>query len=103
MTKQQRIAFYLDYIGRPFEPLVIQPRAKQSDGRRWSEYKQTINYMRSSLWRHLNGRTINGKNPRWDSPHCRHYLEKGIELRVTREELDNFIALRWRAIQELRA
>lgn len=31
-------------------------------------------------------RTVNGNNPDWDNPACARYLDRGIELRMTRDE-----------------
>ena len=58
----------------------------------------------SKLWGALNRRTINGLHPRWQDEHCRlTYLEAGIRLELTREQLYQFVLDNWKLIQDILA
>ena len=46
----------------------------------------TVEYFKSVTWNCLNTRTINGSRPQWNKPNCYHYLKKGTELRLSKNE-----------------
>jgi hypothetical protein len=64
-------------------------------------YRRTQTGFTYDLWHRLNKRTINGTKPDWGSEPCRRYLEKGIELRLTREELALFVEQNWLKIKAI--
>jgi AraC-like DNA-binding protein len=46
----------------------------------------TVEYFIEVTWTSLNQRTINGKNPRHNCRKAKYYLDRKIELRMTRKE-----------------
>jgi tRNA(Ile2) C34 agmatinyltransferase TiaS len=66
------------------------------------QYETSIAGLTTRLWNNLNQRTINGKTPRL-SRNTESYLKKGIELRITRDELNQFVKDNWDTIQTLRS
>lgn len=57
----------------------------------------------TSTWKNINGRTINGSSPKWKDRNCRHYLDKGIRLEMTRDEFSAFVASHWDEVLDIRA
>jgi len=57
----------------------------------------------TSLWHALNTRTINGSCPQWNNKGNRAYLKAGVELRLTRQQLCDFVTEKWDTIQAIRA
>ena len=77
---------------------------KEHDNTRSSEYhrthKHTIDGFTRRVWNSLRSRTINGR-PNWSNPADRWYLERGIRLEITRDELKVFIAANGASIQAI--
>jgi hypothetical protein len=49
---------------------------------------KTVSRFATKLWDRLQTRTVNGGRPQWNDPKTvRNYLGKGIELRISRQEL----------------
>lgn len=60
---------------------------KYEESQRQKEYRRTFSGWFVRLWNNINQRTIGGKHPDWKSQGNKRYLEKGIRLEVTREQL----------------
>lgn len=63
-------------------------------------YGRTIDGFTTRVWDNLNSRTINGIHP-WSCKNCRTYLNRGIRLEITREELKAAVAASWSLIQAI--
>jgi hypothetical protein len=66
-------------------------------------HRQTLTGYASALWASLNGRTINGGHPQWQSEFAGCYLRRGVCLAITRVELFATVAAWWERIREMRA
>jgi hypothetical protein len=65
--------------------------------------KDTRAWRINRWWAALNDRTVNGSHPRRDSQFAAHYLDRGIRLELTREQLADFVNANWGRIEEIRA
>lgn len=77
-------------------------RIREGERRRIKRPARTVNYYTSVLWCTLNRRTINGSRPRWDRKQSRIYLNAGVELRLSREQLHALVEDNWDTIQAIR-
>ncbi len=64
-------------------------------------YKRTINGFTDRCWNRLNQRTVNGTHPRPENRHIRVYLDQGIQLQITKEELRAIVAANWPTIETI--
>lgn len=67
------------------------------------KYRRTISGFTATLWCRLNSRTVNGTHPNWKEKCNCYYLLAGVELRLTREQLYEFVTKNWDTIQAIRA
>jgi hypothetical protein len=66
-------------------------------------YSRTLEGFTNRLWISLNNRTINGSNPKWNNKSTKkYYLDKGIRLDITKEQLLQKITDNWNLIQDIR-
>ena len=65
------------------------------------QYGNTPAGYTTQLWNDLNRRCVNGSCTS-SSKSCENYLKKGIELRITRDELLRLVQQNWDTIQTLR-
>jgi hypothetical protein len=59
------------------------------------KYIKTISGFTTKVWGSINSRTINGSHPALNNKQCQSYLNKGIRLEITREELKQKITEDW--------
>ncbi len=81
--------------------LPLNTHHKMKRLRDYHAYRRTLVGYAIKVWASLNRRTINGSCPRWDNRHVRPYLEAGIELQMTRDELMASIRADWDTIQAI--
>jgi len=72
---------------------------KQDIARRMVKHSHTVAGYVVRLWDSLNRRTVNGSHPRYDAPQCCRYLDRGIRLEMTREDLTAKVEENLAAIQ----
>lgn len=64
-------------------------------------YYKTLHGFTAKLWGSLNSRTENGSHPNRNNRRTRSYIEHGIRLEMTRNELAEVICSNWSVIQEI--
>jgi len=60
-----------------------------------------VRKFRGSRWTMINRRTINGKTPRWHCKQARFYLEKGVQLQMSKSDFYKWCAANSKAILAL--
>ena len=63
-----------------------------------NHYYHTPGGFATRKWNQINKRTINGSSPHWGCKSHRHYLNKGIKLLITKNELKQFVTDNWSKI-----
>jgi len=63
--------------------------------------KRTIAGFAAACWKRLNQRTVDGAHPRPENKHIRVYLDQGIQLQITREQLTDAITAWWPKIRAM--
>jgi hypothetical protein len=69
--------------------------------RRRKRLRESPTIWANKAWHRLNQRTVNGSHPRWQDARHAIYLRKGVELRITEEELRAIVEANWPRMQAM--